>query len=554
MKLLIIASDRNTAEMLTIWLKGCGYAVSRAYTLERAKAEWQAQLPDLVLLDSVIDGTNVLAFCQEMRSKHDALIVVMGSATDRETDVRLFSTVADGFLLKPFTPHQLLAHIQALTRRGRGSARRPLAPYRMERDLERRSQPRTCSFCGKRQEPTLRLIAGPGGVAICAECVALCTEILAEEEDQPLAPGPRPASTPTSTPTGDLLERATIFDLAMTSPTDGWLVGAVFAPDSHTLQAGLIMRYHDGQWRPVDDPLPVAFLNSIAMVSPTDGWATGHDEFHFQSYLLRYTGDHWLPAAVPYASPGGSYFGGIKMRSPDEGWLVVDSKSSFDPPVWSLLLHYQHDTWTQVTVPIPTVWDFAPVGPDELWIVGNSSTRNRRDSTLAHYQAGQWTTTPAPDHVLLRTLHMPSAAAGYAVGVQPEPAGWKRNSEPPAVVLHYDGTTWSPIPTGADPEAQQIVLFDDTDAWAFVRTPTAHPMYDVVSAAQRTVGGIGSQWQWQAVDWPFTDITHVGPMVRAAPGEYWAAAQHAVLPLRHANYHWGLLHFVDGTWREYPPG
>jgi hypothetical protein len=45
--------------------------------------------------------------------------------------------------------------------------------------------------------------------------------------------------------TVDLPERATIFELAMTSPTEGWLVGAVFAPDHRTVQSGLIMRYHD---------------------------------------------------------------------------------------------------------------------------------------------------------------------------------------------------------------------------------------------------------------------------------------------------------------------
>jgi ClpX C4-type zinc finger protein/ClpA/ClpB-like protein len=37
-----------------------------------------------------------------------------------------------------------------------------------------------CSFCGKQRSAVLRLVAGPG-VYICAECVALCTEILAEE-------------------------------------------------------------------------------------------------------------------------------------------------------------------------------------------------------------------------------------------------------------------------------------------------------------------------------------------------------------------------------------
>src|SRR5438270_9340048 len=38
-----------------------------------------------------------------------------------------------------------------------------------------------CSFCGKSQEQVHRLIAGPGGVYICDECIDLCTEIVDEE-------------------------------------------------------------------------------------------------------------------------------------------------------------------------------------------------------------------------------------------------------------------------------------------------------------------------------------------------------------------------------------
>lgn len=38
-----------------------------------------------------------------------------------------------------------------------------------------------CSFCGKTENQTRKLIAGPGGVYICDECVALCSEILEDE-------------------------------------------------------------------------------------------------------------------------------------------------------------------------------------------------------------------------------------------------------------------------------------------------------------------------------------------------------------------------------------
>ena len=44
-----------------------------------------------------------------------------------------------------------------------------------------------CSFCGKSQEQVSKLIAGPGGVFICDECVRLCNEII-KESQQPLPP------------------------------------------------------------------------------------------------------------------------------------------------------------------------------------------------------------------------------------------------------------------------------------------------------------------------------------------------------------------------------
>src|SRR5574340_1659122 len=42
-----------------------------------------------------------------------------------------------------------------------------------------------CSFCGKSQDQVQRLIAGPGGVYICDECVDLCREIIEEEQSTP---------------------------------------------------------------------------------------------------------------------------------------------------------------------------------------------------------------------------------------------------------------------------------------------------------------------------------------------------------------------------------
>ncbi len=50
-----------------------------------------------------------------------------------------------------------------------------------------------CSFCGKSRDQVRRLIAGPGSVYICDECIELCREIIEEESS---GAGPQPAATP----------------------------------------------------------------------------------------------------------------------------------------------------------------------------------------------------------------------------------------------------------------------------------------------------------------------------------------------------------------------
>jgi hypothetical protein len=52
----------------------------------------------------------------------------------------------------------------------------------MSTTMEGERKQYTCSFCGKDQEQVHRMIAGPGGVAICDACIATCNQIIAEEE------------------------------------------------------------------------------------------------------------------------------------------------------------------------------------------------------------------------------------------------------------------------------------------------------------------------------------------------------------------------------------
>lgn len=128
MKTLILDSDRDMVEMLTSLLKTYGYEVHRAYDGERARAEWLAHEPDLVIMDSQLSDVDPAAMCHDMQARHDALVLVLAERADAQTQVRYLDAGADAFLQKPFLPGQLMANIRAITRRLRSSLKsRPLS-------------------------------------------------------------------------------------------------------------------------------------------------------------------------------------------------------------------------------------------------------------------------------------------------------------------------------------------------------------------------------------------------------------------------------------------
>lgn len=116
MKLLLVDNDHDLVEMLAGWLKTLGYEVSHAYTGERAKIEWAKHQPDLVILDTALKDVDALAMCREMRSRYDALLLVIADGNVQD-EIHALESGADDYLRKPFSPAQFLAHVHAVSRR-----------------------------------------------------------------------------------------------------------------------------------------------------------------------------------------------------------------------------------------------------------------------------------------------------------------------------------------------------------------------------------------------------------------------------------------------------
>lgn len=128
MKTLIVDSDRDMVEMLTSLLKTYGYEVHRAFDGGSARAEWLAQEPDLVIMDSQLSDADPATMCHDLQARHDALVLVLAERADAQTQVRYLDAGADAFLQKPFLPGQLMAIIRAISRRLRSTLKaRPLS-------------------------------------------------------------------------------------------------------------------------------------------------------------------------------------------------------------------------------------------------------------------------------------------------------------------------------------------------------------------------------------------------------------------------------------------
>ena len=121
MKLLIVDTDRDLVEMLTSWLKTLSYEVYRAYSGEQARMAWEQQQPDLVIIDPVLKDMDGLDVCRDMRTRHDALVLVIVDSKDVQHEIRCLESGADDYLRKPFFPSQFLARMRAISRRGRST-------------------------------------------------------------------------------------------------------------------------------------------------------------------------------------------------------------------------------------------------------------------------------------------------------------------------------------------------------------------------------------------------------------------------------------------------
>lgn len=117
MKVLLVDDDLTLAEVTAFALRRAGFLVLTAHDGDQALAVWEAEQPDLVILEIQLPGKDGLTFCRELRASSAVPIIML---TERSSDDDIVSGLengADDYLTKPFSPKQLVARAQAVLRR-----------------------------------------------------------------------------------------------------------------------------------------------------------------------------------------------------------------------------------------------------------------------------------------------------------------------------------------------------------------------------------------------------------------------------------------------------
>jgi DNA-binding response OmpR family regulator len=117
MKALVVDDDRVLADLAAFTLRRDGFEVIQAHDGEMALRRWADEQPDLIILDLNMPRLDGFAVCRHIREESDIPIILLTVRGEEDDIVRGLTLGADDYIVKPFSPRQLVARAQAVLRR-----------------------------------------------------------------------------------------------------------------------------------------------------------------------------------------------------------------------------------------------------------------------------------------------------------------------------------------------------------------------------------------------------------------------------------------------------
>jgi len=116
-RVLVVDDDKNTVELVKLYLNRDGYRVLTAYDGIEALRIAREKHPDLIVLDLMLPGIDGLEVCRTLRTESDVPIIMLTARTTDEDKLTGLGLGADDYMTKPFSPRELAARARTVLRR-----------------------------------------------------------------------------------------------------------------------------------------------------------------------------------------------------------------------------------------------------------------------------------------------------------------------------------------------------------------------------------------------------------------------------------------------------
>jgi len=134
--LLLVDDEAAIREPLGAYLQRSGFRVSEARDAAEARKILSGSAIELVVLDIMMPGEDGLSLCRSIREQGEMPVILLTARSEETDRIVGLEMGADDYVLKPFSPRELVARIKTILRRAGGAGAREAATdataYRFE--------------------------------------------------------------------------------------------------------------------------------------------------------------------------------------------------------------------------------------------------------------------------------------------------------------------------------------------------------------------------------------------------------------------------------------
>jgi DNA-binding response OmpR family regulator len=120
-RILVVEDEPSIREVVSLYLRRAGYDVSVVADGRAALESLSDQIPDLVVLDLMLPEVDGLEITRWLRERGDTPIIMLTARRDEPDRIAGLEMGADDYVVKPFSPQELVSRVRAVLRRTRGS-------------------------------------------------------------------------------------------------------------------------------------------------------------------------------------------------------------------------------------------------------------------------------------------------------------------------------------------------------------------------------------------------------------------------------------------------